>query len=545
MPEGEAPSDRPTELIVPTDFHALRNVRDDCAQEQRRYPDADIARQHTLRVKTMPTFQGQMRSSRPPEEAHSKYSDRTTTTRLRNLKLAGATPDPNWLTFRDHEILIQDEIVKSFSERDLATEWADIADQDAYVQSVDDITAARQVSEPRFQQAHALNLTNLDKDTWPNGQVVVVRRAFQSLQNFLQALQQFTNASRTSRAWANDQEQVTKDRIRYLQRVIDKIGDENGDGDGDGDGDGNGHGNGNGNGNGDGGGGEEEEEEEEEEEKGEEDDDDVRHPDPRASKRKRDEHRGAHHADPEDSSNSSSKSSRSSAADSDAPTSARLNQKRRPLRGDMAEDAPLEPDPEYQTEFDKSWNNVWTTIRCDTFDTWFELYMRARRMWKAGGPPEYPNGSDDAALAEFQARINKTPEPAVGRAWQSRIDKINVDEDDTHQKLALQLAKEAAVQRARDNRTDVWPSPRISPRKLTGAEAAARIGFDGDSVGIQGHWAYLSTIGQGAQGEAGLWMSRRIDGNGNLIDVSTCTTLPPAIKFTWQPYFFKAHGQDD
>jgi hypothetical protein len=94
---------------------------------------------------------------------------------------------------------------------------------------------------------------------------------------------------------------------------------------------------------------------------------------------------------------------------------------------------------------------------------WVELYERANRVFQAWGEPEYPldDVADDEAHKEFRIRINQALKTVIGRMWQPRIDKVSVNEDKSgaHQgaewKRTLQLAREAAMRRAREGEADV------------------------------------------------------------------------------------------
>ena len=178
------------------------------------------------------------------------------------------------------------------------------------------------------------------------------------------------------------------------------------------------------------------------------------------------------------------------------------------------------------SEFITRWNLFLDNVGPAEQQEWIDLYEQARKLWKAGGPPEHPNEDDDNVLQEFKDRINQPLETMVGRVWQSHIDKVNVNEDGgTHRgvdmRVALQLAREGAMRRARHGRTDIWPLPRRTRPRMTAAEAAAKLGFGRDLPGMEGRqWAYFTMIGSGAQGEISLWLSHRPDGNGNVVDVS-------------------------
>ena len=178
------------------------------------------------------------------------------------------------------------------------------------------------------------------------------------------------------------------------------------------------------------------------------------------------------------------------------------------------------------SEFETRWNLFINGVGLAEQDEWIDLYEQARKLWKAGGPSEHPNEDDDNVLQEFKDRINQPLETMVGRVWQSHIDKVNVNEDGgTHRgvdmRVALQLAREGAMRRARHGRTDIWPLPRRTRPRMTAAEAAAKLGFGRDLPGMEGRqWVYFTMIGSGAQGEISLWLSHRPDGNGNVVDVS-------------------------
>lgn len=136
----------------------------------------------------------------------------------------------------------------------------------------------------------------------------------------------------------------------------------------------------------------------------------------------------------------------------------------------------------------------------------------------------YPDGGDRSSIEEFQAGL-RDPR-AVARIWQKHIDAVNEDEDEDRTehsirwKLALGLAKEGVMQKVREGKPAEWPLPPGVYPSMTATDAAVKIRFGGNDIGIDSPWIYLYTIGMGAHGEAGLWISRRTDGNGNLVNVS-------------------------
>jgi hypothetical protein len=417
-----------------------------------------------------------VRSLRPLEETSFLPYLQNLTPRSRQLKMAAAGPDPDWLIFRNHEVKARMGIMTPpNAAKDLAVQWARLRTvevRSAYVQCLRNIAASRLVYRASYRQAKALHTANRAQIPWHQNQIAVLRHALEALRHFRSTLRRFLavqveerrngvmTANDSSRQWTVKEKRRIRALIKSAKEAIVEISPaapqaappapaaappavpQGG-----------------------------EEEEEEEGEEGEE-----RHTDD--------------------------------------------------------EGLPLGPSShgDDESDFVKRWEAFLDTVEGHPDSReWKDLYKQARKLWKAGGPEDHPNEDDDDALQEFKDRTSRPLEAIVGlvgRAWQSHIDKVNVNEDGgTHQgvdfKVALRLAREAAMGRARRGGTDIWPRRRKTRRNMTAAETATKIGFGPELRGMEGRqWTYFTTIGSGSQGEASLWTSLRPDGNGNLVDVS-------------------------
>jgi hypothetical protein len=465
-----------------------------------RHPDADIVRKQLRQWNTYSSLSNQGTQLMATRKNTSRtYGPRTSL--LEIPKMAQANRD--WLIFRAHEIAIRTAANQPLeqAELDAATGWSRIVDKSAYVQCLNDVAEARRASDLKFPRARDLYLVLGDLNNgapipWPVHHVAILRRALCSLEDLYGALQQLRveqrrvrirdplNASAISIRWTFDQIRITGAEIDFMRGAVNVVsnGQEEPDDI------------------------EIEEEDEEVKVKVEEDEDEdnedeepvrdgrrTRTPGGRngqAQKNKADKADDGDSQDPDD--------------DRDIINGRKRLRKEKDKRGPRKKRSPSDEDIA-NTRFKKRWEDFFDGIDFRVLDEWIELSEKAHEQWESGGPPEHPIGKDDDALEEFNVRMNRPLASVVGEAWQSHIDQHNANADATAPGIdwgpILQLAREGAMQRARDGkRTDIWP-PGPSDDIMTGAEIANTFGFGGDPTVFKGQWLYLNSIGDGAQGE--------------------------------------------
>ena len=439
-------------------------------------------------------------------------------------KMAQATRD--WLIFRAHEIAIRTAANQPLeaAEHDAATGWSRIVDQHAYVECLNDIVDARRVYDSSYQRVSGL-YANGAAIPWSQGQIMILKWSLWSLEFLSKALRRlraeqrrvrahdYQNTSKISIRWIADQEQRAAVRIDRLQEAILLVShaapqSEESSSSGEGGAGGGVEGGGDINANAP------------EVDNGVGQVKDPSNPGGNASQQL------SEVSEPVWNGLRRNKRPQGGIVDGQPPQKLprHSNDKSAGGRGEQLanEDEPLKAGFKARVDFATRWSEFLKDGK-ENLQRWTELHRVAERVFQLGGPPEYPSGTGDDAQEEFRVRVCNVLQSVIGRLWQSRINKFSEDGNSTHQgagwKEALLLAREAAMVKALAG--EAWCPPPESPLPYTAALAAEKFGFGGAELGIPGQWAYLLSLGRGGQGEAGLWMSVRSDGNNNVIDVST------------------------
>lgn len=206
----------------------------------------------------------------------------------------------------------------------------------------------------------------------------------------------------------------------------------------------------------------------------------------------------------------------------------------------LAEPQDLAPEADPRQAFDSTWQEFLSGIADKDREQWDTLYEQAQILadWNMH---KIPDSSSDEALEKLQAELNDGLRQVLNWSWEEYVDKVKANsngayhEDDWQQ---AQLAWDGALWRFDQGRSPMWPPPlktaaRHDPApeafpehgvrpltdSLTALEVAKDLGF-GDITGLDGQWSYLTTVGGGNHGEAGLWLNVRYDEHHTLVEVS-------------------------
>lgn len=198
------------------------------------------------------------------------------------------------------------------------------------------------------------------------------------------------------------------------------------------------------------------------------------------------------------------------------------------------------PGEDPKQTFESAWRNFLNGVVDEDREQWDILYERAKILadWNIS---ILPDGSSDEALEQLQTEASDGLRQAIGWGWEEYMDKVRASENgvyDEHDLQQAQLAWDGALWRFDQGRSPMWPPPlktaaRHDPapkaypehevRPLTGSRTALEVAKDlgfGDITGLDGQWSYLTTVGGGNHGEAGLWLNVRYDEHRTLVEVS-------------------------
>lgn len=214
-----------------------------------------------------------------------------------------------------------------------------------------------------------------------------------------------------------------------------------------------------------------------------------------------------------------------------------LQEERSSVEGNLADLEPLEPEVDPMKDFEAVWATFLEPRQGQDRRDWEELFSRAQKLFKDTRQAQYPADTSPDGKRELQLAINKALEPVLDWDWEEYVDNVKANENGLYKAGDLQEAehgREDAKRRARDGRSPVWPprykahvSNEKNPDEAEFApetddqiaeDIANGLMWEGKQQDL-GQWKHLTSIGQGAQGEASLWVSVRSDDHGMIIEV--------------------------
>ncbi|KAK3708762.1 hypothetical protein LTR37_011283 [Vermiconidia calcicola] len=182
-------------------------------------------------------------------------------------------------------------------------------------------------------------------------------------------------------------------------------------------------------------------------------------------------------------------------------------------------------------EWTKSWQELFGHLQNDKdfyplITDFKKLKKRLERIESLIPPPEWPPDEElHEYLDNYRRQVVVLEAPNVRAAWERHLNRSDRHVPSREKSLALQ-----GVEYRLERREDPdWPPPPPSPLQRTADRPlpervredlprvileAQNIGFDNDQ--IPGNWTFLTTLGHGGFGHAGLWV--KYDGSCRILD---------------------------